>query len=157
MTVSSLTDASRRVIERERETAATRVEQLSRDAKALHSLAAEVDEELRKSRRTLQHAEELLGLAPEIPIENLDGELRGRRLKEIAIDLLRAHKGELAEIHYRDWLSLVQSKGIRVGGKDPAATFLAQIAGAPEIESVRPRSGLYRLKVGAADTGPSAR
>jgi hypothetical protein len=127
-----------------------RVKQLTREAEALRSLTAEVDEELRKSARVLQHAEELLGLAPQIPLDDLHGELRGRRLREIAVELLRARKGERAEIHYLEWLELLQSTGARVGGKNPAATFLAQIAGAPEVESVRPRSGVYRLKTASS-------
>jgi hypothetical protein len=36
--------------------------------------------------------------------------------------------------------------GVRIGGKDPTATFLTQIVKSADIESVRPRSGLYRLK-----------
>jgi hypothetical protein len=154
----SLTGASREIVERERETAAARVDQLRREAEALRSLAAEVDEELRSSSRILQHAEELLGLAPQIPIDDLQGELRGRRLREIAIELLRSRRGERAEIHYREWLDLLQSTGARVGGKNPAATFLTQIASAPEVESVRPRSGRYRLKstLRAVDDRPSS-
>jgi len=122
------------------------VEQLSDESKALRALADEVDEELRKSSKVLQEAEELLGISPQVPIESLNGELRGRRLREVAVELLRQRKGERAVIHYTEWFELLRASGVRVGGKDPKATFLAQISGAPEVESVRPRSGLYALK-----------
>jgi hypothetical protein len=143
---SFLSDVSREILEREREAAAGRVEQLEHESAALRVLGAHVEEELDKARCTLRDTEELLGLAPQVPLEALNGELRGRRLRELAVSLLRERRGEEAEIHYREWLELLQAAGVRVGGKDPAATFLAQISAAPEIESVQPRSGRYRLK-----------
>jgi hypothetical protein len=146
---TSLSGKARAIVEREREAAARRVEELRTESKALRSLAEQVDEELRRSSQSLQHAEELLGIAPQVPIDALNGELRGRRLREVAIELLRMRKGDEAEIHYREWFELLRAHGVRVGGKDPAATFLAQIAGASDVESVRPRSGLYRLKTSA--------
>lgn len=147
--VGSLNGKARKIVERERESAARRVEELKSESKALHSLAEQVDEELRKSSRSLRHAEELLGIAPQVPIDALSGELRGRRLREVAVELLRMRRGDKAEIHYRDWFELLCENGVRVSGKDPAATFLAQITSSPDIESVRPRSGIYRLKTPA--------
>ena len=144
---TSLSDKTRTIVEQQREAAAERVEQLSEESRALRALADEVDEELRKSSKVLQEAEELLGIAPQVPIESLNGELRGRRLREVAVELLRLRKGDRAVIHYTEWFELLRASGVRVGGKDPMATFLAQISGAPEVESVRPRSGLYCLKV----------
>lgn len=143
----NLTAEARRVVEREREAAAGRVEQLTRESKALRSLADQVEEELRRSSMVLRQAEELLGVAPQVPIDALDGELSGRRLREVAVELLRQRKGDGAEIHYRAWFELLRASGVRVGGKDPTATFLAQVSSAPEIESVRPRSGVYRLRI----------
>lgn len=143
---TSLSDRARAIVEQQREAAAQRVDQLSAESRALRVLADEVDEELRRTSQVLQEAEELLGIAPQVPIESLNGELRGRRLREVAVELLRLRKGKDAEIHYREWFELLRASGVRVGGKDPAATFLAQISGAPEVESVRPRSGVYRLK-----------
>ena len=39
---------------------------------------------------------------------------------------------------------LLTAAGFRVAGRDPIATFLTQVGRANEVESVRPRSGLYR-------------
>ena len=146
MGVSLLSDESRAIVERRRVAAAARVEELKRESEALHSLATHVDEELRKSTRVLQDAEEMLGLAAQVPFDALHGELRGRRLREVAVELLRDRKGEDAEIHYRELLALLQARGVRVGGKNPAATLLTQLVNAPDVESVRPRSGLYKVK-----------
>ena len=42
------------------------------------------------------------------------------------------------------WFDLLTAAGFRVAGRDPIATFLTQVGRANEVESVRPRSGLYR-------------
>jgi hypothetical protein len=140
-----LSDQAHKTIAAERETVANRVRDLERQAKALQLLLETVQTELRSSTRMLQQMDEMLGTTAEMPIDMLSEELRGRRLREVAVNVLRQRKGAGAEIHYRDWLDLLTSSGARVGGKNPAATLLTQIANAPEIESVRPRSGLYRL------------
>lgn len=91
--------------------------------------------------------DEMLGLAPQLSLEESDNGLRGRRLREIAVELLKKRKRPGEEIHYREWYELLGGAGLTIAGKDPLATFLTQIARAPGVESVRPRSGLYRLKV----------
>jgi hypothetical protein len=141
-----LSEAARQLIEREREGVATRAEDLTRQVEALEALTESAQDELRSTNRLLQQMDELLGLSPEMPIDLLAEELRGRRLREVAVAVLRDRKGDSAEIHYRDWLGLLADAGLSVGGKNPAATFLTQITSAPEVESVRPRSGLFRLK-----------
>jgi hypothetical protein len=40
---------------------------------------------------------------------------------------------------------LVVANGYRIGGKDPVATFLTQVARVESVERVGRRSGLYRL------------
>jgi hypothetical protein len=90
--------------------------------------------------------DEMLGLAPQLSLDALHGELRGQRLRETAVELLRQKKGVGSVVHYREWYSLLLEAGVRVAGKDPLATFLTQVARAPGVESVRPRSGLYRLR-----------
>lgn len=115
-------------------------------AERLHGVVAELDRDVAETGRLLRHIDEMLGLAPQLSLEALHGELRGRRLREIAVELLRQKKGVGAVVHYRDWYELVLEAGLRVAGKDPLATFLTQIARAPGVESVRPRSGLYKLR-----------
>jgi hypothetical protein len=49
-------------------------------------------------------------------------------------------------VHYRDWYGLLRAAGYRVRGKDPLASFLAQISRATDVEPVGSRSGKYRLR-----------
>jgi hypothetical protein len=143
---SLLSDQARSVVEREREAVVARVEDLHRQSAALHTVVDGVDLDLERAERLLRQMDEMLGLAPQLALEAIDGELRGQRLREIAVQILRERKGTGIEIHYTEWFALVTKAGVRVGGKAPLATFLTQIGKAPEVESVRPRSGLYRLK-----------
>lgn len=146
MPVDSLPKRSRDLILRRRGELEKRVEALKREAEWLQALIDEVEVELRQSSSALQQADEILGIAPEIPIEFLDREVRGRRLQEVAIRVLRSARREDEPIHYKEWFKLVSDRGVRISGKDPAANFLTQIAASPDIESVKPRSGLFRLR-----------
>jgi hypothetical protein len=132
-------------VRREHPVIAARVAELREQSQRLHALTERLDQELDEAVRMLRGIEEMLGLAPQLSLDAFSGELRGRRLREIAVEVLRQRR-ELGEIvHYREWYELVLAAGIRVAGRDPLATFLTQISQAPEVESVRPRSGLYRL------------
>ena len=62
------------------------------------------------------------------------------------MEVLRSEWDSHREIHYKEWFELVQAQGHRVGGKDPLATFLAQIHRAPGVERLGSRTGLYRLR-----------
>lgn len=146
MTVIEFPEQFNETLREQREITKQRVDGLRGQAAALRSLLGLVEADLQRNEHMLQSMEELLGLAPEIPVSLLTEELRGKHLREVAIALLREKKGEGQAIHYRDWLRLVTDAGVKVGGRDPAATFLTQISSAAEVESVRPRSGMYRLK-----------
>ncbi|MEJ7567760.1 MAG: hypothetical protein WKF41_05790 [Gaiellaceae bacterium] len=124
---------------------ARRVAGLGEQSQRLHSLTERVDQELEDALRMLRGIEEMLGLAPQLSIDAFSGELRGRRLREIAVELLRQRRVPGDVVHYREWFDLLVAAGVRIAGKDPLATFLTQISQAPEVKSVRPRSGLYRL------------
>jgi hypothetical protein len=144
--VAHLSDHVREAVEREREVIAGRLAELRAQAERLHAVFADVDRNVQETAGLLRQIDEMLGLAPQLSLEAMHGELRGQRLREIAVDLLRQKKGVGSVVHYRDWYELVLEAGLRVAGKDPLATFLTQIARAPSVESVRPRSGLYRLR-----------
>lgn len=75
--------------------------------------------------------------------------LGGQRLEEIAIALLRGRSDFGSAIHYREWFNLLRQAGHHVAGKDPLATFLAQLNRSASIERVGQRSGLYRLRCAA--------
>lgn len=145
VTVSALSDHVQEVVAQERELVADRLEALRAQAERLHDLVAKVDADVDETARLLRRMDEMLGIAPQLSLDAHE-ELRGQKLQEIAVELLRQKRGVGAVVHYRDWYELLLAQGIRVGGRDPIATFLTQIGRAPEVESVRPRSGLYRLR-----------
>jgi hypothetical protein len=144
--IVQLSDEVRKAVESERALVVERLELLRAQAERLHLVVEQVDRDVEETSRLLRQMDEMLGLAPQLSIEAIHGELRGQRLREIAVELLRQKRGIGTVVHYRDWYALVQEAGIRVAGRDPLATFLTQIARAPGVESVKPRSGLYRLK-----------
>lgn len=145
MAVHTLTDKLQSQIAGERSVVAERLEALKGQSQRLHAMTDRVDDELTATQRLLRQMDELLGVAPQLAIDSLSGELRGQRLREVAVAVLRKNHGVGAVVHYRDWYDLVVAEGGEIAGKDPVATFLTQIARAAEVESVRPRSGLYRL------------
>jgi hypothetical protein len=126
---------------------ARRIEAQADQAERLRSLADRVDDQTQRDRRLLEELEGALGRSVQLSIDDLDRRLRGQRLLAVAIRILEEKVGQGRDIHYRDWFQLLRSDGYRVGGKDPAATFLAQINRAEAVESVGKRSGRYRLKV----------
>jgi len=145
MAVVALSEHVQESLQRERDQVAARLEALQSQSERLHSLVRQVDDEVVETARLLRHMDEVLGVAPQL---SLDGELRGRELQRVAIELLRREQADAAgePVHYRDWYQLVLRAGARVAGSDPLATFLTQISRADTVESVRPRSGLYRLR-----------
>jgi septation ring formation regulator EzrA len=146
VTVVKLSDHVLEAVQAERALVASRLDELREQAERVRAMAERLDEDVETNARLLRQMDEMLGLAPQLSLEWQHGELRGHRLQEIAVQLLREKKGVGAVVHYRDWYELVVGAGARVAGKDPVATFLTQVARAPGVESVKPRSGLYRLR-----------
>jgi predicted metal-dependent hydrolase len=134
-------------VAQEREEVKARLEGLRAQAERLHGLVDRLDREVDSDTRLLRQMDEMLGIAPQLALD-LHGELRGRRLQEVAIQLLRDCQRETpgATVHYRDWYDLLVEAGLQIAGQDPVATFLTSVSRAPAVESVRPRSGLYRLR-----------
>lgn len=91
----------------------------------------------------------VLGLNAQVCLEEIDPRLRGPRLEQIAIKLLRRSEAGTEGMHYRDWFAALRRAGHYVGGKDPLATFLAQINRSPAVERIGQRSGRYRLRAAA--------
>ena len=145
MAVAHLSEHVQQAVEGEREVVAGRLEALRAQAARLHELVEKVDAEVEDTARLLRRMDEMLGIAPQLSLE-AHGELRGLKLQEIAVELLREKKGAGVAVHYRDWYELLLEAGLHVAGKDPLGTFLTQVARAPAVESVKPRSGLYRLR-----------
>lgn len=146
MEAAHLTDHAKRIVEIEREALVARFEEMEAFQTRLAALLEAATAEVEAGRRALRRMDEILGRAPQIPIEDLDAELTGRRLREVAVAVLRRSEHVDRPIHYIEWQRLVEDIGVTIGGKNPTATFLTQITQSAEVESVRPRSGLFRLK-----------
>ena len=145
MAVTYLSEHVQDVVKRERQVVADRLEALRAQSRRLHEVVDQVDADAAETARLLRQMDEMLGLAPQLSLD-AHGELRGQKLQEIAVELLRQQKGVGVEVHYKDWYGLLLEAGLVVGGRDPLATFLTQVGRAANVESVRPRSGLYRLR-----------
>jgi hypothetical protein len=143
--VTQLSEHVHDAVTREREVVAARLDALRDQSHRLHELVEQVDADTAETARLLRQMDEMLGIAPQLSLD-AHGELRGQKLQEIAVELLRQKKGTGVEVHYREWFELLLGEGIRVAGKNPLSSFLTQVSRAPSVESVRPRSGLYRLR-----------
>lgn len=136
-------------VERELNQLVARIQDQRERADRLRRLVEALDEQTAHDEHMLGELQGVLGLAPQLRIEELSERLRGARLREVAIEVLRASgRGETA-IHYREWYELLRAAGKHVTGKDPVATFLNQINRAPEVQALGGRSGLYVLRPAA--------
>jgi hypothetical protein len=79
----------------------------------------------------------------------LSEELRGERLREVALEVLKRLSVSGDPVHYRIWFEALIGSGYRVLGRDPLATFLTHITRIEGVERVGSRTGLYRLRVAA--------
>ena len=143
---TALSEPLRAGTEAERALVAERVAELQQQAGRMHELAAAVEQDLAASVRLLGQLDEMLGVAPQLSMTDADAVLRGQRLRTVAIQILKRHKGDTTSVHYREWYELVVHEGHRIAGKNPVATFLTQVSRAPEVEPVGRRSGRYRLR-----------
>lgn len=109
-------------------------------------LADALEAQVARDEHVLVEIEELLELRPQLRIEHLDRRLGGQRLREVAVELLAREHGFGEPVHYRQWFALLRRAGHEVAGKDPLASFLAQVSRAPAVERVGERSGIYRLR-----------
>lgn len=123
-----------------------RIEEARTRADRLRTLAEHLDEQVSRDEHMLHELEGTLGLAAQLQIEQLDRELGGKRLQEIAIAVLEREIQPGQAVHYRDWYALLCAAGYRARGKDPLASFLAQINRAEQVEPIGGRSGRYRLR-----------
>jgi hypothetical protein len=146
VTAFDLSDRARLILCEEHVRTERRTKELGLLSSQLRELLDQVHADLVASSSRLRQLDEMLGRAPQLPLDALGSELAGRRLREVAVEVLRQHRRIGEPIHYRQWLALVKGTGIRIGGKDPKATFLTQIGKAEDVESVSPRSGLYQLR-----------
>jgi hypothetical protein len=126
-----------------------RLTELRERADRLRRLAEHLEGQAEQEEHFLQELEGALGMRAQLQIEQLDLTLSGRRVAEVAVAILERETQAGQAVHYRDWFALLQSAGFKVAGKDPLASFLAQVSRAPDVEAVGDRSGKYRLRVAA--------
>lgn len=122
-----------------------RVIQQREQSDRLRALADQVEEQTGRDEHLLAEMASTLGLATQLRIEDLSPRLRGQRLQEVAVEVLKTQWDADEDIHYREWFDLVQAEGHKVGGKDPLATFLSQVHRSDQVEGLGHRSGRYRL------------
>lgn len=146
MELVELEDEIARVVEAERPEVVSRLEALERQRDRLRELLDVLDAQVAETARLLLRIDEVRGAAPQLSLDTVDSTLRGQRVREVAVQILRTRCGVGQSIHYVDWYELVRGAGFTVAGRDPLAAFLTQVSRAPEVESAQPRSGRYRLK-----------
>jgi hypothetical protein len=133
----------------ERDRLATQLVEAEERIDHFERLATEARDEAKTLVESIRAIEEVAGLAPQLAMCNVSEELRGERLREVALDVLRRLSASGDPVHYRIWFGALVESGFRVSGRDPLATFLTQITRIDQVESVGRRSGLYRLRVAA--------
>ncbi len=142
---TDLAAASDRMLERERGRLITSIHDLQERATVHREIVASVEEQLAREERLLREIEELSDRRPQLRLERLDRQLRGRRLQEVAVEVLRRRVGTDRAVHYRDWFSLLRAEGFEVAGRNPLNSFLTGVSRADSVERVGTRTGLYRL------------
>lgn len=133
----------------ERDLLAARLAEAHERIEHFEALAQEARYEVQSLTSSIRAIEEVAGLAPQMAICELSEELRGERLREVALEVLRNRAGGGDPIHYRAWFDALNESGYRVVGKDPLATFLTHVSRIERVERVGRRSGLYRLRLTA--------
>jgi hypothetical protein len=72
-----------------------------------------------------------LGLSAQLRIEDLSSRLRGQRLQEVAVEVLRTSWDVGRDIHYREWFDLVRaeqlSNVVDLAMKDDQAATLSSV------------------------------
>jgi hypothetical protein len=124
----------------------SRLSEARERADRLRRLADHLEERAAADEHILRELEGALGMRAQLQIEQLDRALGGRRLAEVAVAVLRREVQPGQAVHYREWFALLKAAGFTVNGKDPLASFLAQISRTPEVEAVGERSGKYKLR-----------
>lgn len=147
--VKPLTDDFVAAAKAEREHLAARLAEAQERVEHFEACAAEARDEAESLARLIRDLEEMLGMASQIAMCEIDEELRGERLREVALDVLHEKAGDGTPIHYREWFAALNEAGFRVVGKDPLASFLTQVSRIDRVEKIGRRTGLYRLRLAA--------
>lgn len=145
LTSMSAIDEAANPIEAEYAAVLARVVEQRERAERVRALAGQLEDNASRDEHLLTELASLLGREAQLRLEDLDQRLRGQRLREVALEILRREIGPGAPIHYKDWYGLLLAAGHKIGGRDPVATFLAQVHRCDHVESIGRRSGRFRL------------
>jgi hypothetical protein len=129
----------------QRKTLLNRIEEEREQLEQLRTIADDLEGQISFDERLLAEIESGLGNVPQLRLEDSNVRLRGRRLEEIAIQVLAEERGANAEVHYKEWFDLLRARGHRVAGKEPVNTFLAQINRSGAVERIGKRTGRYKI------------
>jgi hypothetical protein len=138
-------DVAIEVLLAERGRLVARLEQEREQLETLQAVVKNLGERVVHDERMLREIESALGKRPQLRLDQADIRLRGRRLEEVAVEVLANELDIEQPIHYRHWFELLRLRGYLVAGKKPVDTFLAQINRSPAVEKIGRRTGLYRL------------
>lgn len=134
----------------ERDKLIGRYEKARSEHEELLQLSNEAALEAERHLKTIRELGELLGIEDQLSIVELTPELRGERLRSVAADIVFRHfKPGDPPFHYKQWLELVVADGHRVGGKNPSATFLTQVAHVSGVVRIGRRTGMYQVVAAA--------
>jgi hypothetical protein len=122
-----------------------RLEQEREQLQQLRGIVAALEEQTANDERMLNEIDSVLGRIPQMRLDDANIRLRGRRLEEVALEVLAEERGPGAEVHYREWFDLLRERGHLIAGKEPLNTFLAQINRSDAVERVGRRTGRYKL------------
>jgi microcystin degradation protein MlrC len=122
-----------------------RIQQQSEQLEAMQKIVENLAEQQAQDERMLHDIDSVLGKSPQMQLEDADLLLRGRRLEEVAVQVLTEERGTGVEVHYQEWFELLRSQGHLIAGKEPLNTFLTQINRSEAVERVGRRTGRYRL------------
>lgn len=147
---NELVACSDHALDEERSALIERIEQLQCRAELHQRVFERLAEQLANEQRLLREIEELQDRRPQLRLERLNRELKGRRLQEVAVEVLQRRAGSEAVVHYREWFSMLQAEGFEIGGRNPVNTFLTNVNRSPAVRRVGERSGLYCLAETAA-------
>lgn len=142
---SDLVNASDRILRSEHATLTARLGALERRLELHRGIVHELEVEFAVLQRLLREIDELSDRRPQLRIERLDKQLKGRRIQEVAIELLRRRLQPEEVVHYREWFGMLTAEGFEIAGRDPLNTFLTSVGRADGVVRVGRRSGLYRL------------
>ena len=129
----------------QRKTLLSRIDQEREQLEQLRAIADGLEGQIAFDERLLADIESGLGNVPQLRLEESNVRLRGRRLEEIAIQVLAEERGTNAEVHYKEWFDLLRARGHRVAGKEPVNTFLAQINRSGAVQRIGKRTGRYKI------------